>query len=190
MSYSPAHKQKTRQKILDAAGKLFKAKGYDATGIDAVMAEAGLTRGGFYAHFTNKEDLFASIVLPQNTDLLSPPETADHHVQLKQIFDYYLGASHRDNPPEGCPLPALSSDIARRGGPARNRYRAIFKGFWKIISHNLEIDHKETREENAKAILSMMIGGVVVSRALGKGVQSQQVLDACRKACQTLAKRH
>lgn len=188
MSYTPEHKRQTREKILTAAGKLFKRDGYDATGIDTIMADAGLTRGGFYAHFVDKEDLFSRIVLPRKFDSQPSSETFDPTVQLSQIFDYYLSIGHRDNPGEGCALPALSADIARTGGQARRRYTAIFRGFWKIISRNIGTKRQHDCDQTAQAILSMMIGGVIVSRALGKGEASTQVLAACHESCEKLAK--
>jgi len=187
MSYSLEHKHRTKEKILAAAGKMFKSKGYEGVGIDAIMAEAGLTRGGFYAHFSNKEELFSQIVLPRPIDVPSPETPEEQQIFLNKIFDYYLSKGHRDNPETGCPLPALSADIAKTGGTAQKRYRVIFRKFAKILTHGLKKETAPKLTETSYAMLSMMIGAVVVSRALGQNKTSDEVLSACRTACLELA---
>jgi len=188
MSYSLEHKHRTKEKILAAAGRLFKSKGYEGVGIDAIMAEAGLTRGGFYAHFPNKEDLFSQIVSPRPINVPEPETPEEQQVFLDKIFDYYLSKGHRDHPEIGCPLPALSADIAKAGGTAQNRYRVIFRKFAKILTHGLKKKTAPKLTETSYAMLSMMIGAVVVSRALGQNKTSDEVLAACRTACLELAK--
>jgi TetR/AcrR family transcriptional repressor of nem operon len=188
VSYRPEHKLQTRSKILDAAETLFKTQGYDATGIDAVMQNAGLTRGGFYAHFSDKLDLFTQIILPRKIDIPSTDNIGSQKALLRNIFDFYLSTGHRDNPGDGCPLPALSVDISKIGGKARNRYKRIFNGFVKIIANCLSDSSVIKNEDTAKAILTLMIGGVIVARALGTGKASDQALVSCRLSCERLAK--
>src|SRR3954454_23829799 len=107
----------THQRILDAAGRLFRQNGIDGVGVDAVMAEAGLTHGGFYAHFASKEALVAEAIGAMFEEARAkfeqsvagkPPAEA-----LSAYIDFYLSRSHRDARDTGCPLPALSADLPR-----------------------------------------------------------------------------
>ncbi len=187
MSYTPQHKLHTRTKILKAAGALFKSQGYGATGVEAVMNAAGLTRGGFYAHFSGKLDLFNHIIVPRKIGTPSTENDITPLAFLGDIFHYYLSPEHRDNPGVGCPLPALSGDISKIGGTARNRYNRIFSGFVKIISKCLVTTPAANKDETAESILLMMIGSIIVARALGQGPKSDQVLSSCRRTCEKLS---
>ena len=120
MRYGKGHKQATRQRILEAAGRRFKQDGIDGAGVAAVMSDAGLTNGAFYAHFSSKEDLVANVLADQlraqrhNFDA-QPPDRAG----LEAFIRAYLSPQHRDQCADGCPSAALLDEIARR--PAATR---------------------------------------------------------------------
>src|SRR3954453_11451892 len=107
----------THQRILDAAGRLFRAHGIDGVGVDAVMKEAGLTHGGFYAHFASKEALAAEVaqtLLQQSAerwDTISRSD--DRDVALGKIVGTYLDAE-RVAAGRCCILTTLGPDVARR----------------------------------------------------------------------------
>ena len=120
MGYPPEHKQQTRQRIVESARKLWKENGYANVTIGQIMKTAGLTHGGFYAHFTSKEDLFAEAaldldVIERYRAMLTEPGGTPLEV-FEMVMDYYLSTAHRDNPAEGCPLVALSDHRGTRGG--------------------------------------------------------------------------
>jgi len=188
VSYTPEHKRQTRERIINTASGLFKSDGFEAVSIDTVMNAAGLTRGGFYAHFKDKQDLFNHSVLPRKIEAGEFGTPEECNALLTKILDFYLSPGHRDNPGEGCPLPALSRDIARQGGSARKRYRMIFKGFADILSRCLTGIEPAKRDAVAEAILLMMIGAVTTARALGTGKSSDAVLHNGRFGCERLAK--
>jgi len=181
LSHSPERRKRTRDRIRAMAARLFKSNGYGSTTIDALMAEAGLTRGGFYAHFSGKEDLFADIIQSSFDRLPDEPDP------LRKVFTWYMSQEHRDYPAAGCPLPTLAQDVARLRGEPQQRYRHIFRNFTRLISGNVKGRTRHDREAAATAIVAMMIGGMVVSRALGKTACSDEVLDACRETCISLA---
>ncbi|MEO1087794.1 MAG: TetR/AcrR family transcriptional regulator, partial [Acidobacteriota bacterium] len=119
MRYSPEHKAKTRKSILDAASRVFRRRGYQGGGVDAVMKEAGLTHGGFYAHFQNKEALLAETVLDamlearkRHRDWTAGTSGA---TWLGRFLDHYLSDRHRRHSEHGCPVPALVSEPLLEG---------------------------------------------------------------------------
>ena len=175
MSYSPDHKQKTRTRIVDAARKLWKAKGYANVSIGQIMKDAGLTHGGFYAHFKSKDDLFAEAAM--DTGILERYRalTADPDVTALSVFemvlDYYLSAGHRDNPAEGCPLVALSEDAWRLGHGVQSAYTKLTDTAVKQLTHVLDGD-----DVLARTTLAAMVGAVQLARGVGDEAQSLQIL--------------
>src|SRR3982751_93453 len=118
MRYGKDHKEATRQRIVEAAGRRFKADGLDGAGVAAVMADAGLTNGAFYGHFTSKEDLVANVLADQ---LRAQRESFDAQPSdrsgLEAFIRAYLSPEHRDQCADGCPSAALLDEIARRPPP-------------------------------------------------------------------------
>ncbi|MGB3937083.1 MAG: helix-turn-helix domain-containing protein, partial [Burkholderiales bacterium] len=125
------HKARTRERIVRSAGRAFRRAGYAAAGIDAVMADAGLTRGGFYAHFASKEDLFASVLATDHGLIrsLAAREAATPRAwnarTLKLLSDY-LHPDHLHVVSRDCSFAALTADAARRGAAVRRAYRRAF----------------------------------------------------------------
>ena len=117
MRYGKDQKQATRQRIVEAAGRRFKQDGIDGAGVAAVMSDAGLTNGAFYAHFTSKEDLVANVLADQ---LRAQHHSVDAHPSdragLEAFIRSYLSAQHRDQCADGCPRPRslTRSPAARR----------------------------------------------------------------------------
>jgi TetR/AcrR family transcriptional repressor of nem operon len=118
MRYDSEHKQRTRERLLAEAAKAIRSEGPHKLGVAEVMAKAGLTHGGFYAHFASKDDLIAEAVGQMFTEAgarmvrrmgegRSPAET------LRSYVEFYLSAAHRDSRTSGCPVPFLSADAPR-----------------------------------------------------------------------------
>src|SRR5215216_6722768 len=110
--YGKEHKQATRQRILETAGRRFKRDGIDGSGIATLMADAGLTNGAFYAHFASKDDLVATAVADQlRNQRASLSALAPGRAGVEQYVRAYLSVEHRDNPDDGCPSAALLAEI-------------------------------------------------------------------------------
>src|SRR5947207_4015228 len=129
--YAKDHKQATRRRIVEAAGRRLKRDGIDGSGVAALMADAGLTNGAFYAHFDSKEDLVASAVAEQLREQRKrfnalPPDRAG----VEQLVRGYLSVEHRDNPEGGCPSAALLDEIGRSTEPIK---RAFTDGMLVVI---------------------------------------------------------
>jgi len=179
--YPKKQKAETRGRILEAAARLFRESGYDGAGVDAIMAEAGLTAGGFYSHFRSKEALFAEAM----TTALEPQHllsgTRPNHDPLVSLIKSYLSRTHRDMTGAGCPLPAVTSDVARQGDSTREAYERQFLKYVDEIETMLA-DHSGESRERALAIIAQCVGGLMLSRAVKDSKLSDQILRACRSA--------
>ena len=134
MRYGKDQKQATRQRILEAAGRRFKHDGIDGAGVAAVMSDAGLTNGAFYAHFASKEDLVAHVLADQ---LRSQRHSFDAQ-GLEAIIRSYLSPEHRDQVADGCPSAALLDEIARRPASTRQVFTDELLGTADDIAARLD----------------------------------------------------
>ena len=181
MRYSPDHKEKTRAKILESAATIFRRQGYHATGVDKVMEEAGLTAGGFYAHFPSKDALLAEALehyaAKGSNTLERGLEDASDREWVRGIVDRYLDDSHRRRPETGCPIPSLAPEIGRAGKAPRQAFeRLVGRLFAKIAAHL----PREDAEERAIAITALCVGGMALARAVHDPGYSDRIMAACR----------
>jgi TetR/AcrR family transcriptional regulator, transcriptional repressor for nem operon len=184
MRYPADHKQHTSQRILNAASTLFRSRGYDATGIDAVMASADLTAGAFYAHFPSKEDLLArsleSAFCESGTRWSRRLANLRGRDWVRKFASAYLSKAHRDNPELGCPMPALASEIGRIGGRSRAVFEKRLRGLIDMVGS--EIDRDSPNKDEAIAAIALCVGGMMLSRAVDDPKLSDKILSACRAA--------
>src|SRR2546423_1356238 len=121
MRYEKGHKDLTRARIVKTASRKFRKNGIEAVGIAGLMADAGLTHGGFYSHFDSKETLVREAVtraLDRSRDELTRIADADGG-GIEKIIRTYLRPIHRDRPEHGCAAAALISELARHSQPTR-----------------------------------------------------------------------
>src|SRR4051794_18177385 len=138
MRYGRDQKQTTRQRIVEAAGRRFKADGIDGAGVAAVMSDAGLTNGAFYSHFTSKEDLVANVLADQlQAQRHSFNAQFSDGAGLEAIIRAYLSPQHRVECADGCPSAALLDEIARRPAVTRQVYTAELLGIADDIAARL-----------------------------------------------------
>lgn len=187
MPYSKEHKQKSREKILTSASKLFPRLGYEAVSIDMLMDDAGLTRGAFYNHFHNKDEVYAEAII--YASLRSPISLEKAKASsLKAWFDKtlgrYMSREHVDEAPSPCPLAFLVTDIGQRQGAIRNTYTRVFKNLSNTIKKRLR--ENDVRRETVMAVSAMMIGAVAVARALDDEKTADRLLANCRATAKEL----
>src|SRR5579871_6469097 len=131
MRYPPEQKQLTRQKIVAAAATVFRRQGYRAAGVDAVMAEAGLTAGAFYSHFPSKEALLAEVLahaIEQNRPLLEHGLAEVPELEwVRIVARRYLSPTHRRMIERGCPLPSLLPEIGRADESAKRGFESLLQ---------------------------------------------------------------
>src|SRR5213592_514914 len=139
MRYSKGHKQATRQRILEAAGRRFKRDGIDGAGLGTVMADAGLTNGAFYAHFSSKEDLVANVLADQlRAQRQSLDAEPSDRAGLEAFVRSYLSPEHRDQCADGCPSAALLDEIARRPAATKEVFTDELMGVIDAIASRLD----------------------------------------------------
>src|SRR5260221_361482 len=121
--YTREHKARTHKRIVETASRAFRAEGVAGVAIPKVMGEAGLTHGGFYAHFDSKDALLAEAFTQAAHDardrVLPVSEDAAPGEALRAVIESYVSPRHRDRRAEGCPFPALAGEIAREAPAAR-----------------------------------------------------------------------
>ena len=159
MPWPDEHKQETRDRIVDAAATALRAKGVDGVSIAEIMAEAGLTHGGFYAHFKSKEELLAVAVKRAGTQLIGTWSSASG---VGAVIDRYVSAIHAAHPEQGCPLAALGPELTRAGDKVRQQVAAGVAQRIEFVRQLLP--EGEATEQNATAIVACMLGGVMLAR--------------------------
>jgi TetR/AcrR family transcriptional regulator, transcriptional repressor for nem operon len=167
MRYGEDQKQATRARILEAAGRRFKQDGIDGAGVAALMSDAGLTNGAFYAHFASKEDLVANVLADQLREQrqsvdAGPPDREG----LEAFVRFYLSPQHRDECADGCPSAALLDEIVRRPTATRQVFTDELMRVIDDIASRLDPTHAEAARTNALTIFGLMVGTLQLARAL------------------------
>ncbi len=177
MRYSKDHKQATRQRILEAAGRRFKQDGIDGAGVATVMSDAELTNGAFYAHFASKEDLIANALADQ---LRAQRQSFDAHTPdregLEAFIRSYLSPQHRDQYADGCPSAALLDEIARRPAATKQVYTDELMGVIDDIASRLDPAGAEPARTDALTLFGLILGTLQLARALSDRDLSDQLL--------------
>jgi AcrR family transcriptional regulator len=177
--YRKEHKQATRQRIIKTAGRRFKRDGIDASGISALMSDAGLTNGAFYTHFTSKDELVATAVADQlraqNADIVE--QATPGRAGLEQIVRWYLSAQHRDSSDDGCPSAALLDEIRRCADPTRQAYTDGVLVVAEGIAARLAPDDPLSVRTKTLSTYAMMAGTLQLSRALADRQLTDELLE-------------
>jgi TetR/AcrR family transcriptional repressor of nem operon len=167
MRYSKDHKQETRNRVIQAAGRRFKQDGIDGAGVSTLMSDAGLTNGAFYAHFASKEDLVAHVLADQLcAQRQSFGELPPGREGLEALVRHYLSPEHRDDVAEGCPSAALLDEIVRRPRATREVFGEELGAVNDDIARRLNPDDPEAARSDALALFGLMVGTLQLSRAL------------------------
>jgi TetR/AcrR family transcriptional repressor of nem operon len=179
MRYAAGHREQTRAKILRAAGKVFRRQGYHAAGVDKVMEEAGLTAGGFYAHFASKEALLVEMLAPAAAGALHDAhiEHLTDRVCAEAFVERYLSHEHVVKTEDGCPLPPLVSEVARAGGSVKASFEASVRGLATQLQGQ---DGGAVSQDRALAVVALCVGGLGIARSVEDEALAERILAACR----------
>src|SRR3954469_6425208 len=167
MRYSKNHKQATRRRIVEAAGRRFKQDGIEGTGVATVMSDAGLTNGAFYGHFASKGGLAASVL----ADQLSPQrggfraEPSDR-AGLEAFIRSYLSPEHRDECAAGCPSAALLDEIVRRPTATKRVVTDELTATMDEVGARIDPTDADAARTDALALFGLMVGTLQLARAL------------------------
>jgi TetR/AcrR family transcriptional repressor of nem operon len=173
------------ERIVQAASAAFRAHGVGGVGVGEIMASVGLTHGGFYAHFSSKEELLREALKYANSQETDRLATALESIPVEQRFhaaiDVYLSPEHAAHPEHGCPMAALGPELARAG---EERKREMARGVRRRLDWLRGLIPKrqrgEVREEQLVGVLACMVGGLILARVVG-GKDSAALLRACRE---------
>jgi TetR/AcrR family transcriptional regulator, transcriptional repressor for nem operon len=189
MRYDSEHKQRTREKVLKVAAKAIRAQGPHRVGVAAVMGKAGLTHGGFYAHFESKDDLVAAAIGQMFEEARGNWERLTQAKQpaaaLAAYIDFYLSAAHRDAVSAGCPIPILAPESRRLGKPSRDQFAAGVSRLTERLRSQLELLGTPTAADEASSMLAEMIGALALARAEQDGARSDAILNASKQRLKT-----
>ncbi|MDB5515803.1 MAG: TetR family transcriptional regulator [Tardiphaga sp.] len=186
MRYSREHKLETHARIVKKASVRLREKGAHGIGVADLMKDAGLTHGGFYAHFDSREALVVeafAYAMDRSTERWrrlgeqTPPEK-----RLSAIVDAYLSPVHRDDPGHGCAVPALGAEIARESPKTRKAFSAKLEQLVDVIAAQIPDVPRKAARKQALAALATMMGTVVLARVAGNGEFSDEILAAGRDA--------
>ena len=185
MRYSPEHKQETHDRIVRKASVRLREKGAHGIGVADLMKEAGLTHGGFYAHFDSREALLVeafSYALDRSMEHWRKlAETTPPEKRLALITESYLSPTHRDNPGHGCAIPALGAEVARESPKTRKAFAAKLEQMIELIADQITGVPRKAARKQAIATLTAMAGTMLLARIAGPGEFSDEVMKAGRE---------
>jgi TetR/AcrR family transcriptional repressor of nem operon len=186
MRYSKEHKQETHARIVKKASIRLREKGAHGIGVADLMKEAGLTHGGFYAHFDSREALvieaFAYAMDRSTERWRKMAEQTPPDKRLAAIVESYLTPLHRDDPGHGCAVPTLGAEIARESVKTRKAFSAKLEQMIDMMADQVPDMPRKAARKQAMATLATMIGTLVLSRIAGSGEFSDEILGAGRDA--------
>ncbi|WP_434341034.1 TetR/AcrR family transcriptional regulator [Motilimonas cestriensis] len=184
MPYTETHKNKTREKILDSSFRLFAIKGFEGVTIDDLMSNCGLTRGGFYAHFTSKAELYREALKFRacSTKLAGlKPEGTTNKQWLSLLLNTYLSLEHvRGERSLACPLAFLATDINMQDNAIKAAYADVYNGMNTAIMEYAS-SYCDCDEQDILSVTAMMIGAVAIARTLQSQNSIESLLEACRR---------
>jgi TetR/AcrR family transcriptional repressor of nem operon len=170
-----------RERILEAAAHLFRERGFDGIGVADLMKEAGLTHGGFYGHFSSKEELIreaSARALTNTFALLSEQAERAAGDPLAAVANSYLSSRHRDDPGTGCLLAALGPDVSRQGRAVRRTVTEYVRSAVDLLTTLVPGKSKAARRQKAISTYATLVGTMVMARAVDDRALSQEILDA------------
>jgi TetR/AcrR family transcriptional repressor of nem operon len=187
MPLSKAHKRETRRRVVKTAARAFRARGISGVGVADLMRQAGLTHGGFYAHFGSKDDLIAAAcaegMRESSTSLIASMKEASPDVGLATFIRTYLSRSHRDDPETGCVIASLGPEIVRGSPQTRRAFTEALQRYVAELAAGTadEAARAEAREDAMYVLLGGMAGALLVSRAVDDAAVSDRILRAARR---------
>jgi len=183
MKVSREQAAQNRERILDAAARLFRERGFEGIGVADTMKAAGLTHGGFYGHFSSKEDLIAEAcarAFSRSHERWSKMVGRTPDDPLSSIVRSYLSRRHRDDPGTGCTLAALGPDIARHDSGVRRAVADGLRSAFNLLSGLVPSKSEAARRQKAISTYATLVGAMIMARAVDDAALSQEILDAAQ----------
>ena len=186
MRYSREHKQETHARIVRKASVRLREKGAHGVGVADLMKEAGLTHGGFYAHFNSRDALvieaFAYAMDRSIEHWRKVAEQTAPDKRLAAIVESYLTPTHRDDPGHGCAITSLGAEVARESPKTRKAFAAKVEQLIDLMADQIQGVPPKAARKQAAGLLATMMGTLVLARIAGSGEFSDEILQAGRDA--------
>jgi TetR/AcrR family transcriptional repressor of nem operon len=185
MPWSKDHKQATRNRIVEAASDAIRTRGAGGIGVAEIMEAAGLTHGGFYAHFASKDDLVSQAIACASEQSLSRlAEAADKAPpgkEMRAVADSYLSAEHYKHPQQGCLIAAIGPELTRGQGPARRAFGKVVRDRLTWLEGLASGKTKAKRRHQAAGAYATMVGAMILARAMGDAGAGEEYLADVRQ---------
>ena len=185
MEIKPGRKEVTHERIVETAARAIRRAGYDGVGVADIMKEAGLTHGGFYAHFPSRDALLVEAVerAGRNSAAVMARSSAKRRAmgasEFRALVESYLSDAHLASHEVGCPVAALASEIPRQAPEVRRASVDRIKGLLKLVRQTMGPD---ATKKSAMLAVSAMVGALQLGRAIGDNAQGKALLAASRQA--------
>jgi len=180
-----SRKEETRERILRVAARAIRKHGYEGVGVADVMKEAGLTHGGFYAHFESRDALLAAAADQEGVEsteyLTRAIAAAKPGQELSALVDAYLSDGHVAAPEQGCAVAAAGSEVPRQEAQVRRAASRRIKDFIGLIERQSPEWGKSAAHDKAMGIAATLVGSVVLARAVDDPQLSKQIRKAARE---------
>lgn len=184
MRYPAQHKAKTHERVLKKAAQQMCRHGVQGTGIASLMGKVGLTHGGFYAHFSGKDELIAEATGPMLeegiAEVIAATEAAPEGKKVWAIVNTYLSTQHRDSP-QACPIAGLAGEMGRQSESVRNAYTSAIEDRLKLIARFFPGVSERERQNRARLMMAGMAGTMMVAKAITNRKASDQFLEQARE---------
>jgi TetR/AcrR family transcriptional regulator, transcriptional repressor for nem operon len=186
MRYSKEHKFQTHERIVKKASVKLREKGAHGIGVADLMKDAGLTHGGFYAHFDSRDALvieaFTHAMDRSTARWRKLSEETPVEKRLSKIVNTYLAPVHRDDLGHGCAVPALAAEIARESVKTRRVFSGRMEQMIDMLAEQFHGMPRKAARKEAVAALATMMGSLVMARVAGNGELSEEILKSGRDA--------
>jgi AcrR family transcriptional regulator len=177
-------KERSRQRIVEAAARAIRRTGYDGTSVADLMQEAGLTHGAFYSHFASREALLAEATqqacAESATVANTAAESAPHDEALRAMVAGYLSEPHLKNAERGCPLTALGSETPRQSPEVRRTTTRYIKEMIDLLARQMPNWGRPEAHDRALVTMSTMVGALILARAVDDPALAARLLDTTR----------
>jgi TetR/AcrR family transcriptional repressor of nem operon len=173
-----------RERIIEAASALFRAKGFDGIGVADIMKAADLTHGGFYGHFSSKDDLVTQSnkrTMTRAAENWSKITASDPKEPFRALLHHYLSSRHRDDPGRGCGFAALGNDVARSSKVVRKAFAEGLEPSLVILAEAISGKSKTVRRRKALTAMAALVGALMLARAAEGTALSDEMLDAVHR---------
>ncbi len=180
MGHSQSNKIENHDKIVRIAANRFRELGVDGVGVDGLMKEAGLTHGGFYRHFSSREELVGEAIekaLEDGSRNVQETVSKGQELSLEGLVGAYLSKRHRDNLANSCAVTSLSSDTIRSNERGRSAYTRQVERYLDLLIGLISGNEKESRKK-AISTLSTLVGALSMARAVNDKKLSREILKS------------